>query len=115
MAGGDAREADLKTIDVLMVRVYLTEANGQLGGLLGRLHDWGKVRGVTVFRGITGFGRSGKMHSSALIDISLDLPVVIEFFDEPPKVRQMLEYLNSVIESGHIVSWPAQVIVGDDE
>jgi PII-like signaling protein len=45
--------------------------------LLQYLHDDKKVRGVTVFRGITGFGVSGEYHSSKLIDMSLDLPVVI--------------------------------------
>lgn len=95
--------------DVTMVRVYLTEGEGRLETLLAKLHDEEKVRGVTVFRGISGFGKSGKMHSSSLLDLSMDLPVVIEFFDEPAKVGRILEHLDAMLEPGHVVSWEAQV------
>lgn len=95
--------------EVTMVRVYLTEAGGRLKGLLEKLHDEEKVRGVTVFRGISGFGKSGKVHSSTLLDLSMDLPVVVEFFDAPNKVENILQHLGSTFEPGHIVSWSARV------
>jgi hypothetical protein len=76
------------------------------------LHDEEKVRGVTVFRGISGFGRSGVVHSTALLDLSLDLPVVIEFFDVPDKVRHILNHLKTLLPPGHVLSWPAQVNEG---
>ncbi|MEE8387080.1 MAG: DUF190 domain-containing protein [Acidiferrobacterales bacterium] len=94
---------------VTMVRVYLTEAEGRLAELMRKLHDEEKVRGVTVFRGISGFGKSGKVHSITLLDLSMDLPVVIEFFDTPEKVEEILKHLQEVLEPGHIVSWPAEV------
>jgi hypothetical protein len=80
--------------------------------LLAKLHDEEKVRGVTVFRGISGFGRSGVVHSSTLLDLSLDLPVVIEFFDAPAKVRGILSHLKNLLPPGHVVSWSAQVNEG---
>ncbi|HKJ08893.1 MAG TPA: DUF190 domain-containing protein [Gammaproteobacteria bacterium] len=101
----------MNTIDVTFVHIYLTEGKGQLESLLEHLHDREKVRGVTVFRGISGFGRSGRMHSSSLLDISLDLPLVIEFFDEPGRVDQILEHLSNEIEPGHTVCWPARLSV----
>jgi len=101
----------MKTMDVTMVRIYLTEAEKMIDPLLKRLHDWEKVRGVTVFRGITGFGKSGALHSSKLLDMSLNLPVVVEFFDEPEKIDAILEHLSGMIEPGHIVSWPAHLQV----
>ena len=67
----------MKHSDVTMVRIYLTEGQHLLKQLLAQLHDEEKVRGVTVFRGISGFGRSGKMHSASLLDLSLDLPLVV--------------------------------------
>jgi len=102
----------MKSLPVTVVRIYLTEGEGLMKKLLAQLHDEEKVRGVTVFRGIAGFGRSGKMHSSSLLDLSLDLPVVIEFFDEPGKVRGILEHLNKLVPPGHIVSWSADVNEG---
>jgi len=95
--------------DVTVVRIYLHEAKAHIDELLGYLHDESKVHGVTVFRGITGFGSSGKYHSSTLIDMSLDLPVVVEFFDAPDKVETIIEHLHSQIKPGHIVYWSAKI------
>jgi hypothetical protein len=102
----------MKHSDVTVVRVYLTESEKQLKTLLAKLHDNEKVRGVTVFRGISGFGRSGAVHSSSLLDLSLDLPVVIEFFDAPDKVRRILNHLKDLLPPGHVVSWSAHVNEG---
>ncbi len=102
----------MKHSDVTMVRIYLTEAERTLKTLLAKLHDEEKVRGVTVFRGVSGFGRSGKVHSSTLLDLSLDLPVVVEFFDEPAKVNRILSHLKGILPPGHVVSWPAKVNEG---
>lgn len=95
--------------DVVIVRIYLHEAKAHQEELMKFLHDESKVRGVTVFRGITGFGVSGKYHSSKLMDMSLDLPVVVEFFDIPEKAIKIIEELNKKINPGHIVYWPAKV------
>lgn len=95
--------------DVTMVRIYLHEAGSHLDELLGYLHDESRVRGVTVFRGVTGFGVSGEFHSSTLIDLSLDLPVVIEFFDEPDKAAAIIDHLNTRVKPGHIVYWAAKI------
>jgi PII-like signaling protein len=98
----------MKTTNLTMVRIYLTERKG-VNELLSYLHDQSQVRGVTVFRGITGFGKSGHVHSSALLDPSIDLPVVIEFFDLPEGVAMLLKQLNTRIEPGHIVCWAAVI------
>lgn len=95
--------------EVTVVRVYLHETKADMTELLEYLHDESKVCGVTVFRGVTGFGSSGRYHSSTLIDMSLDLPVIVEFFDEPAKVKTIIEHLNKQIKPGHIVFWPAKI------
>ena len=103
----------MKSIEVLMVRVYLTEAEAHLESLIKRLNDEGKVRGVTVFRGIAGYGKSGTIHSSSLLDMSLDLPVVIEFFDEPVKAQVLVDELYQMVGPGHIETWAEQLGVDD--
>ncbi len=103
----------MKTIDVTMVRIYVTEGNGQMERLLAKLHDEEKVRGATVYRAVTGFGQSGRVHSSTLLDMSLDLPLVLEFFDEPARTERIQEYLSTLVKPGHMVSWPARVTVED--
>ena len=103
----------MKRVAVTMVRIYLTEEKAHLDKLMSFLHDQEKVRGVTVFRGISGFGKSGVMHSSSLLDMSLNLPVIVEFYDLPDKVNQILDNLDTMIEPGHIVSWAAEVNMKD--
>ncbi len=103
----------MKSMDVIMVRIYLHEGQGQMKTLMQLLHDEEKVRGVTAFRGVSGFGQSGNMHSSTLIDMSLDLPLIIEFFDEPEKVKRVQQHLNKIVKPGHMVSWPATINVGE--
>ena len=104
----------MNSSDVTVVRIYLHEAKAHIEELLGYLHDESKVHGVTVFRGISGFGNSGKYHSSTLIDMSLDLPVVVEFFDEPDKVEKIIEHLNNQIKPGHIVYWSAKININKE-
>ncbi|MCK5877288.1 MAG: DUF190 domain-containing protein [Candidatus Marithrix sp.] len=95
---------------ITMVRVYLTESEKCLKNLLNYLHDDSKVNGVTVLRGITGFGHSGKIHTANLLDLSLDLPVIVEFFDNPEKITVILSHIQTIIEPNHIVFWQASVI-----
>ncbi|MFV1974095.1 MAG: DUF190 domain-containing protein [Thiohalobacterales bacterium] len=101
----------MNRLDITFVRIYLTEGEKRMEPLLKRLHDEEQVQGVTVFRGISGFGKSGKLHSSSLLDMSLDLPLVIEFFDVPEKVDAILEHIRQDVEPGHIVSWAGSLVV----
>ena len=95
--------------EVSVVRIYLTEGETQLKSLIKRLRDWEKLRGVTVFRGISGFGASGVIHGADLIDLSLNLPMVVEFFDTPEKINEIWEHLNQFIKPGHMVRWRAEI------
>lgn len=99
----------MKPINVTVVRIYLTEEKAHLENLLKKLHDDEKVRGVTAFRGISGFGSSGRLHTSKLLDLSFNLPIVVEFYDEPDRVKRIIQHLSTFIDPGHIVSWPAQL------
>lgn len=105
----DHRETNMMLQEVTVVRIYLTEGETQLNSLLKRLRDFEKVRGVTVFRGISGFGDSGVIHGSKWIDVSLDLPMVIEFFDTPDKIKTIIEHLNTFIKPGHMMMWTANI------
>ena len=96
-------------MNVTVARIYVTEGNHVYEKIFQRLHDEHKVNGVTVFRGVSGFGRSGETHSSVLLDVSFDLPVVIEFFDEDEKVQSVIESLRDVIPKCHIITFNANL------
>ena len=99
----------MNTTEITMVRIYLTEGETQLNSLVKRLRDWEKLRGVTVFRGISGYGDSGVIHGADLVDLTINMPIVIEFFDSPDKIAEILEHLQVFIKPGHIVTWRADV------
>ena len=86
--------------DVLMVRIYLSEADhGRrrtlMREILSILHDRHAVRGVTVFRGIAGFGADGEVHADDMLRLNVDLPLVIEFFDEPEAAEAAIHLLET--------------------
>ena len=92
---------------VKVARIYVNEGKHSHQKIFQQLHDEHKVMGVTVYRGISGFGKSGETHSSSLLDISFDLPVVIEFFDAPDKVSTALESISELIETGNVLTFDA--------
>jgi PII-like signaling protein len=93
----------------IMVRVYLAESDHGLKKLLKCLHDEIGVCGATVTRGVAGFGESGIVHKTGLVDLSTDLPLVLEFFDRPDKARAALTRIRELVEPGHVVSWPVSI------
>ena len=96
-------------MNVTVARIYVTEGEHVHKKIFERLHDDHKVKGVTVYRGITGFGRSGETHSSTLMDVSLDLPVVIEFFDSEENVNAALAAIDDLIRPGHVLTFAADL------
>jgi uncharacterized protein len=99
--------------DVLVVRIYLSDADqGRrttlMREILSALRDRHAVKGVTVFRGVARFGADGEVHADDMLRISVDLPVVIEFFDELPAAEAAIHFLEPMVTQGHIVSWPAK-------
>lgn len=98
----------MKQQEVTVVRIYCSEKGGRYRELIDRLHDQEKVAGVTAFRGIAGFGGSGRIHEAHLLDVSLDLPIVIEFFDRPERVETILSDIKDLVPAGHAISWSAK-------
>jgi len=92
-------------MNILLARIYLTEGQHVHKQLMQRLHDVEKVKGVTMFRAIAGYGASGVIHQSTLVDLSLDLPLVIEFFDTPEKVAQAIAGISDLVEPDHVITF----------
>lgn len=95
----------MKLHEVTIVRIYLSEGETQLKHLMKRLRDWEKLRGLSVFRGISGYGESGVIHGADIVDLSIHLPIVVEFFDEDEKINNILEHLSDQIKPGHMLKW----------
>jgi len=93
---------------VKVARIYVTEGKHVHERVFERLHNDHKVMGVTIYRGISGFGRSGKLHSSTLLDLGFDLPMVVEFFDTAENVDKALASISDLIPPGHVLTFDAE-------
>lgn len=56
------------------------------------------IAGATVIRGILSYGASSRIHAAKLLDLSLDLPLIVEIVDTQEKIDQFLETVNPMIE-----------------
>jgi PII-like signaling protein len=70
------------------------------------------LAGATVLRGIEGFGADSHLHTSRILRLSEDLPVVIEIVDTPERIDQVVPLLDEMVAEGmltlervHIVSY----------
>lgn len=68
------------------------------------------MAGATVIRGIEGFGAHSRIHTSRILRLSEDLPVVIEIVDRAERVDEVLPLLDEIIGEGMITLEKVQVI-----
>src|SRR5580698_5146444 len=67
------------------------------------------LAGATVTRGIMGFGANSRIHTTAILRLSEDLPVVVQLFDRVDRIEQLLTELHEMVTEGLIVTWDVKV------
>jgi PII-like signaling protein len=67
--------------------------------------------GATVFRGIMGFGPSSKLHTDRFLELSSDLPIVIEVIETEERIEAILPELDDMLGGGLITLERARVIM----
>lgn len=70
-----------------------------------------KYAGATAFRGVMGFGASSKLHTDRFLELSLDLPIVIECIETDERIKAILPELDKMIGGGLITLERAKVIM----
>jgi PII-like signaling protein len=66
--------------------------------------------GATVTRGIMAFGASSRIHSAKFLELSLDLPIVIECVETQEKIDEILSELDTMVSGGLITLEKVKVI-----
>ncbi|MGD9630068.1 MAG: DUF190 domain-containing protein [Pyrinomonadaceae bacterium] len=56
------------------------------------------IAGATVLRGILSYGASSRIHTAKLLDLSFDLPIVVEIVDHADKIERLLGTIGQMIE-----------------
>lgn len=92
------------TGEQVMARIFFGESDQWHhqpldAALLERLRREG-FAGATVFRGTAGFGANSIIHTTRILDLSSDLPVVIEVVDTEERIDQLMAILEEMLEDG---------------
>lgn len=59
------------------------------------------LAGATVFKGVMGFGSNSRIHTSKILRLSEDLPMIIEIVDEIIKIENFLPILHNIFEEAN--------------
>jgi PII-like signaling protein len=94
--------------DQFLVRIFLGESDRfhhtpLRRALLERLRAEG-FAGATVIHGVAGFGASSVIHTTSLVELSTDLPVLIEVVDDEAHVDRLLPILDEMVTGGALVT-----------
>ena len=68
------------------------------------------LAGATVVRGGMGFGHSSRLHTTKILRLSEDLPLVIEIVDAEDKINAFLPVLDKIMGSGLVTLEKVQVL-----
>jgi PII-like signaling protein len=68
------------------------------------------LAGATVLRCTMGFGKSSRLHTAKILQLSMDLPLVIEIVDDESKIRAFLPELDRMMSGGLVTIEPVEVV-----
>ena len=77
--------------------------------IVHRAHQAG-LAGATVLHGVEGFGASSRIHTSRLLSLSEDLPVVILIVDSHQRISEFLPQLDELVGEGLVILDDCEVI-----
>ena len=69
-----------------------------------------KLAGATVFKGVMGFGADSLIHTSKILHLSEDMPVIIEIIDTEDNINKILPFLDETKEGGLVTLEKATII-----
>ncbi|MGE0455489.1 MAG: DUF190 domain-containing protein [Vicinamibacteria bacterium] len=100
--------------DGQLLRVFIGESDRHQGKplyeaivLAAREHG---LAGATVFRGMEGFGAHSRIHTTRILRLSEDLPIVVEIVDTEEKIQAFLPVLDGMVHEGLATVEKATVI-----
>lgn len=104
-----------KESEAVLLRIFIGESDRFDGKPLYRhLVEFFKkegLAGATVLRGITGFGKTSHIHTTSILRLSTDLPIVIEVVDMREKIEGIKQELEGLIGAGLITEEKVKIIL----
>jgi PII-like signaling protein len=100
--------------DAVLARIFIGEDDRHDGqplyeAIVLKAREVG-LAGATVLRGPMGFGHSSRLHTAKILQLSEDLPLVIEIVDSPDRIDAFLPLLDAMMGSGLITLEKVKVL-----
>ena len=99
----------------LLLRIFIGESDKRDGRpLYEMIVEEARRRGLagaTVLRGVMGFGANSRIHTSKILRLSEDLPMLIEIVDEADKISAFLPDLDSMIVEGLVTLERVRIVL----
>jgi uncharacterized protein len=104
-----------KESDAILLQIFISQSDKYKGIPLSRylveLCKKEGLAGATVLRGISGFGKSNILHTTSILRVSDDLPIVVEVVDRKENIERIKPKLGKVIEEGLITEEEVKIIL----
>src|SRR5689334_18497411 len=100
--------------EAILLRIFLGESDRWEGkplyeAIVMKARE-NNLAGATVLRGPMGFGKTSRLHTSKILQLSEDLPLVIEIVDSEEKIKSFLTVLNPMMGGGLLTMEKVKVI-----
>lgn len=97
-----------------LLRIFIGESDTWHGkplyqAIVERVREEG-LAGATVLRGIEGFGAHSRIHTTRILRLSEDLPVVIEIVDTPDRIERVRPLLDEMVKEGMVTLERVEII-----
>jgi len=97
-----------------LLRIFVGESDRHGGKLLYeaivlKAREAG-LAGASVLRGLAGFGAHSRLHTTKILRLSQDLPIIIEIVDKEERIQRFLPLLDSMVDEGMITVEKVHII-----
>lgn len=100
----------------VLLRIFIGESDREPGSQRPLYHAivmrarQAQLAGATVLRGPMGFGKHSRLHAAKLLELSTDLPIVIEIVDSEEKISGFLPVVDELVSEGLVTLEAVRVI-----
>jgi PII-like signaling protein len=100
--------------DGVLLRIYVGEADRCLGhplyeAIVLKAREL-NMAGATVLKGIMGYGANSRIHTTKILRLSEDLPIVVEIADSRKHIESIMPFLDEHVKDGLITMETVRVI-----
>lgn len=100
--------------DAMLLRIFIGESDRHDGhplfeAIVNKARET-NIAGATVLRAPMGFGHSSRVHTTKILRLSEDLPIIIEIVDSEEKIKEFLPVLDGMMKGGLVTLEKVQVL-----